>query len=233
MSADPDSGAEPVHAQAGDGGTPHVDARQAVGVQVGQDNTQIIYNYSQLTWADGATLPPLASVSGKVDSPYRGLRAFEEQDAPFFFGREAVTADVLKRMSSVRGRDRDSWSCLGCRGRGSLRCCGPGYCRRSAAWGWRRRLGRCGGHACCSHRGPRLWTCWPYRWRIWRGSTQPRCGAGWTTIRPGLPSPQRQAALAQLGGRPGEPGSTPPGPPRDAAAVAGGRPVRAGVYPVP
>src|SRR5690349_21817840 len=98
MSADPDSGAGPGRAQAGDGGTPHGDARQAVGVQIGEDNTQIIYNYSKLTWADGAALPPLVSFSGTVDSPYRGLRAFEEQDAPFFFGREAATTDVLKRM---------------------------------------------------------------------------------------------------------------------------------------
>ena len=68
-------------------------------MQVGEDNTQIIYNYGKLTWADEAALPPLVSFPGKVDSPYRGLRAFEEQDAPFFFGREAATTDVLKRMS--------------------------------------------------------------------------------------------------------------------------------------
>ena len=99
MSADPDPSAAPVQVQAGEGGTPHVDARQAVGVQVGQDNTQIVYVYGRGTWSDGVAAPPLVSVSGQVDSPYRGLRAFEEQDAPFFFGRETVTADVLKRMS--------------------------------------------------------------------------------------------------------------------------------------
>ena len=33
-----------------------------------------------------------------VDSPYRGLAAFEEQDAEFFFGRETATAEVLERM---------------------------------------------------------------------------------------------------------------------------------------
>jgi hypothetical protein len=36
MSADPDPGATPVQVQAGDGGVPRVDARRAVGVQVGQ-----------------------------------------------------------------------------------------------------------------------------------------------------------------------------------------------------
>ncbi|MGO9783724.1 MAG: hypothetical protein ACLPQY_28800 [Streptosporangiaceae bacterium] len=80
-------------------GSHAVDARWAWGVQVGQDNTQIIYNYGRLTRADEDALPPLVSVRGKVDSPYRGLRAFEEQDAPFFFGREAATTDVLTRMS--------------------------------------------------------------------------------------------------------------------------------------
>jgi WD40 repeat protein/DNA-binding XRE family transcriptional regulator len=34
-----------------------------------------------------------------IDSPYRGLAAFEEQDAAFFFGREAATAQVLDRIS--------------------------------------------------------------------------------------------------------------------------------------
>ena len=32
-------------------------------------------------------------------SPYRGLGAFEEQDAAFFFGREAATTELLERMS--------------------------------------------------------------------------------------------------------------------------------------
>jgi hypothetical protein len=33
--------------------------------------------------------------------PYRGLAAFGEQDAAFFFGREAATAEVLERMSRL------------------------------------------------------------------------------------------------------------------------------------
>jgi WD40 repeat protein/transcriptional regulator with XRE-family HTH domain len=48
-----------------------------------------------LAAADGAGTRP-AAVTG---SPYRGLAAFEEQDAAFFFGREAATAQVLERMS--------------------------------------------------------------------------------------------------------------------------------------
>ena len=48
-----------------------------------------------LAAADGAGPRP-GAVTG---SPYRGLAAFEEQDAAFFFGREAATAQALERMS--------------------------------------------------------------------------------------------------------------------------------------
>ena len=99
QSADPDPGAGPVRGQADDGGRYPVDARGAMGVQVGEGNTQIIYSYNRLTWTDGVAPPPLASVSGVIDSPYRGLGAFEERDAAFFFGREVAATQVLERMS--------------------------------------------------------------------------------------------------------------------------------------
>jgi WD domain, G-beta repeat len=70
-----------------------------MGVQVGEGNTQIIYTYNRLTWTDGVVPPPLADVSGMINSPYRGLSAFEERDAAFFFGREAAATQVLERMS--------------------------------------------------------------------------------------------------------------------------------------
>jgi WD40 repeat protein len=68
-------------------------------VQVGEGNTQINYYYGERTWADGVVAPPLAGVSGVIDSPYRGLSAFEERDAAFFFGREVAATQVLERMS--------------------------------------------------------------------------------------------------------------------------------------
>src|SRR6266496_1300740 len=99
VSSGPEDGAGPVHVQAGADGRYSVDARGGAGVQVGEGNTQIIYTYNRLTWTDGVAPPPLVSVSGAIDSPYRGLGAFEEQDAAFFFGREAAATDVLERMS--------------------------------------------------------------------------------------------------------------------------------------
>jgi WD40 repeat protein len=76
-----------------------VEVRESQGVQVGERNTQIIYTYNRLTWVDGMAPPPLVSVSGEIDSPYRGLNAFEERDAPFFFGREAAAGQVLDRIA--------------------------------------------------------------------------------------------------------------------------------------
>ena len=97
----PDDNAGPVQAQAGADGGYSVDARGGMGVQVGAGNTQIIYTYNRLTWTDGVAPPPLASVSGAVDSPYRGLGAFDEQDAAFFFGREEAATQLLDRMSRL------------------------------------------------------------------------------------------------------------------------------------
>src|SRR5580704_18961729 len=98
MSVDPDPGALAVGGEGG-GGRYRVDAAGALGVQVGEGNTQIIYAYGRQTWADGVVPPPLATVSGVVDSPYRGLNTFEERDAPFFFGRELAAKQVLQRMA--------------------------------------------------------------------------------------------------------------------------------------
>ena len=52
-----------------------------------------------LVAARGGTPQPVRMTG----SPYRGLKAFEEQDAGFFFGREAATAEVLDRMSRSLG----------------------------------------------------------------------------------------------------------------------------------
>ena len=94
----PDADAGPVHDEPGAGGVPAVDARGALGVQVGEGNFQVNYSY-RLTLADQGGAPPLVSVSGVIDSPYRGLRSFGERDAAFFFGRESSAEEVLERMS--------------------------------------------------------------------------------------------------------------------------------------
>ncbi|HKA97408.1 MAG TPA: helix-turn-helix domain-containing protein, partial [Streptosporangiaceae bacterium] len=50
-----------------------------------------------LAAAEGAGPPP-GAVTG---SPYRGLAVFEEQDAGWFFGREAAAIALLERMSRL------------------------------------------------------------------------------------------------------------------------------------
>jgi len=76
-----------------------VDARHAIGVQVGEGHTQIIYSYPVPPRTDGITRPPSARISGMVDSPYRGLKFFREEDAAFFFGRETAAAEIMERLS--------------------------------------------------------------------------------------------------------------------------------------
>jgi transcriptional regulator with XRE-family HTH domain len=44
---------------------------------------------------------PEGQLGGATGSPYRGLKAFEERDAAFFFGRDTATAQVLGRMSRL------------------------------------------------------------------------------------------------------------------------------------
>lgn len=77
-----------------------VDVTRARGVLVGDGSTQ--HNYFQFfarTWTDGVAPEPLIAASGQVDSPYRGLEAFREADADFFFGRDAAIREVLDRLS--------------------------------------------------------------------------------------------------------------------------------------
>ncbi len=212
MNADPDPGVAPVQVQGGDGGSPRVDAHGAVGVQVGQDNTQIIYVY-QGTYSDGVAAPPLVSVSGKVDSPYRGLSAFEEQDAPFFFGRRTAVADVLKRMSlCAQGTGLLVVSGVSGAGKSSL--------LRAGVLPQIRGAGLEGAPEAASW--PRLlFTPGPAPLDVLAVQVAHLAGINADAVRSGLDEnpgrfalTARQAALAQLGGSPGEPVGLPPGPPR-------------------
>jgi hypothetical protein len=68
VSADPVRNPQSARRQGGDGGKYVVDAHRAMGVQVGDGSTQIIYSYNKLTWTDGVAPPPLVSFSGIIDS---------------------------------------------------------------------------------------------------------------------------------------------------------------------
>jgi WD40 repeat protein len=77
-----------------------VDATGARAVLVGDGSAQ--HNYFQFfagTWTDGVAPQPLVGTSGQVESPYRGLEAFRETDADFFFGRDTAIGEVLSRLS--------------------------------------------------------------------------------------------------------------------------------------
>ena len=159
MNPGPDDGAGPVQVQAGADGLYSVDARGGTGVQVGEGNTQIIYTYNNLTWTDGVAPPPLVSVSGAIDSPYRGLGAFEEQDAAFFFGRDTAITELLRRMSRLmQGPGLLVVSGVSGAGKSSLLQAGVLPAIRGAAW--RRCRGRRRGRAWSSPRAGRRWMSW-------------------------------------------------------------------------
>lgn len=73
MKSGPEDSAGPVRLPVHEGRTYSVDARHGKGVQVGDHTTQ--YNYftlNYLTWTDGVAPPPLASISGEIDSHTAG-----------------------------------------------------------------------------------------------------------------------------------------------------------------
>ena len=213
MGADSDSAAERTRVPPCDGGRYSVDAHEIVGLQVGEGNTQIIYQYGKLTWTDEVTLPPLAAVSGKIDSPYRGLRVFEEQDAPFFFGRESATADVLKRMSRcVDGTGLLVVSGVSGAGKSSLLRAGV--------------LPQIRGAGLAAAPEAARWPCLlltpgPAPLDVLAVQVAHLAGVDAAAIRRGLDDDParfaltaRQGALAKLDGAGGDAGSSPPGPPR-------------------
>jgi len=92
MSANPDPDGAQAEEERGNDRVADVDARGAFGVQIGHYGIQINY-YGDQTWAGQPARPLLAG------SPYRGLSAFEADDAELFFGRDEATKQVLERMS--------------------------------------------------------------------------------------------------------------------------------------
>ena len=48
-----------------------------------------------------AQLAPQRAAAGDAENPYKGLRAFQEADAPDFFGREALTERLLARLGEA------------------------------------------------------------------------------------------------------------------------------------
>src|SRR5262245_52352612 len=161
-----------------------------------------------LAAADGAGPRPEAVTR----SPYRGLAVFEEQDAAFFFGREAATAQVLERMSP----------CL--EGTGLLMVSGVSGAGKSSLLraGVLPRIRETG---LPTAPGAASWPCLVFtpthapldelalRVALLAGTDASSVRRGLDTAPEGFALPARQAALAQ-----------PPGPAGDGAAAEGGQP---------
>jgi energy-coupling factor transporter ATP-binding protein EcfA2 len=87
--------------QAAEDEKPSVEVRDAQGVLIGDSGRQTNYFYLAPLGAGDVARPPSITFSGEVESPYRGLSAFGEQDAAFFFGRDTAAAQVLERLSRL------------------------------------------------------------------------------------------------------------------------------------
>ena len=174
-----------------------------IAVARGQAPSPQLLAAARATFAAG-TAPGLARGGGSVtagqgelawllgavtDSPYRGLAAFEEQDAAFFFGREAATTHVLDRMSRcLTGAGLLVVSGVSGAGKSSL--LRAGVLPRIREMGWRPRRGQRRGHAWCSPRPGLRWMNWRCGWRCWREPMRPQYGGDWRPILRGLPSPR-------------------------------------------
>ena len=163
-----------------------------------------------LAAADGARPRP-GAVTG---SPYRGLAAFGEQDAAFFFGREAATAQVLDRMSrllagtgllmvsGVSGAGKSSLLRAGMLPR--IRECGLAAAPGAASWP---RVVFTPTHAPLDELALRV--------AVLAGTDASAVRRGLDTSPEGFALPARQAALA----RPAEPAGD-----GDGSAAVGGQP---------
>jgi WD40 repeat protein len=76
----------------------HVEGVQAA--QVGDYNVQYVYNhnYGPKSWTDSPGQLPADDAGSADGSPYRGLRAFELRDAPFFFGRDQAVDELMSTL---------------------------------------------------------------------------------------------------------------------------------------
>jgi transcriptional regulator with XRE-family HTH domain len=185
---------------------------------------------AQVLAAAQAAAPRPGPVTG---SPSRGLAAFEERDAAFFFGREAATAQVLDRMSQhlagmgllvvsgVSGAGKSSLLRAGVLPR--IRAAGLAAAPAAASW------------SCVLFTPTRA----PLdelalRVALLAGTDVSAVRRGLDTSPEGFALPARQAALARP---PGPAGDGPRGRGRPALAAApaaaGGGPVRGAVHPVP
>lgn len=84
-------------------GGPRVEQRASivgsgVVVQAGRDAVVTVYSG---VWADGVAPPPLIGATGVIESPYRGLGSFTEQDAALFFGRDNAIDLVVQRLADA------------------------------------------------------------------------------------------------------------------------------------
>ena len=79
-----------------------IDVHGSTGVVIGDGNKQFNYTYIAAAVTGGVAPAALVNVAGKLESPYRGLNAFEDGEEGLFFGREAAAESILARLTARR-----------------------------------------------------------------------------------------------------------------------------------
>ena len=90
--------------QADEDGEFPVHVHDAQGILIGDNGRQSNY-FTYVGPRDSGSPERRARpvFTGEVESPYRGLIAFGERDAPFFFGQDAAADEVLGRLRALAG----------------------------------------------------------------------------------------------------------------------------------
>ncbi|MEW5873466.1 MAG: BTAD domain-containing putative transcriptional regulator [Chloroflexota bacterium] len=85
-----------------------------LGVEPGPQTRQLYQHLLADDWQPAKTAPPQAAKSVIQECPYRGLAAFQESDARFFFGRQ----EVVERLVQAANRPTSMIAVIGASGSG-------------------------------------------------------------------------------------------------------------------
>ncbi len=83
------------------------------------------------------SLHPRRNLPAPGEPPYRGLRFFDERDAAYFFGREALTARLVERVMQMAESDSPQLAVVGASGSGKSSLVRAGVAPTLRKLGWK------------------------------------------------------------------------------------------------
>ena len=79
------------------------DFQRLLAEELGIEPSEALRDLEERVLLQDPTLADFTTTSGDGGNPYRGLRAFSEEDADVYFGREDLVSEVLDRLSDGAG----------------------------------------------------------------------------------------------------------------------------------